>query len=340
MKLRGAISGFGEVAARAHLPGWQARNDIQIVAVHDPIAERRHLALRLITNVRVYEDLELMLAGERLDFVDIASPPAPHAQAARSALEVGSHVIAEKPLCLDLKEFEALKSLAAANSRVLMCVHNWKHSPAYRLAHEIAASRLGPLRYLALERLRTEPAGAGAAGSKWRLDPVFGGGILIDHGWHVFYLMRWLMGDSPLEISAYLGFPPGAGAEDTADLRVVFPHHRIAYCHLSWRAPVRRTSAILLGDEAILELEGERARLTERSGKSHDFPTADASEDSYHSAWFAGVAEDFEAAVRQGGGQPAQANLAEAETALALIVAARQSQKAGGAPIKVALVEA
>ena len=46
----------------------------------------------------MYEDLELLLDGEAPDFVDVASPPAYHAGAARAALEAGAHVIVEKPL--------------------------------------------------------------------------------------------------------------------------------------------------------------------------------------------------------------------------------------------------
>jgi len=329
MKLRGGISGFGAVAAQAHLPGWLMRPEVQIVAVHDPVAERRHLALRMIKGVRVYEDLDLMLSGERLDFLDVASPPALHGRAARAALEAGAHVIVEKPLCLDLAEFDALATLAASKARVLMCVHNWKHSPAYRLAHEMVSRELGPLGYLAFERSRTEPAGAGASGGAWRLDPSLGGGILIDHGWHVFYLMRWLMGEAPIEVSAYLGSPIGKAIDDIADVRVRFPRDRIAYCHLSWRAPARRTSAILHGERGILLLEGEQARLTDRSGGTRDFPTVDAPDDSYHAAWFAGVAGEFEAAATNRDGSLAAVNLAEARAALALIAGARQSSRTG-----------
>jgi len=36
--LRGAISGFGEVAAQAHLAGWRTLPDVNIVAIHDPVA--------------------------------------------------------------------------------------------------------------------------------------------------------------------------------------------------------------------------------------------------------------------------------------------------------------
>src|SRR5438270_6634221 len=105
MSLRGAISGFGEVAARAHLPGWLSRPGIKLVAIHDPAASRRHHAIGLIKGIRVYDDLELMLDAEALDFVDIASPPAFHASAARLVLQASVDAVVEKPLCLHPADF-------------------------------------------------------------------------------------------------------------------------------------------------------------------------------------------------------------------------------------------
>src|SRR5271156_2982772 len=133
--LRGAISGFGEVAAQAHLAGWRSRPEVNIIAIHDPVSERRHHAMRLIPNIRVYDDLELMLDGERPDFVDVASPPAYHAVTARMAPAAGAHVLTEKPLCLAADEFELLRAAASSRRRVLMCMHNWKYAATYRLAH-------------------------------------------------------------------------------------------------------------------------------------------------------------------------------------------------------------
>jgi predicted dehydrogenase len=349
MTLRGAISGFGQVAARAHVAGWSTRPSVNIVAVHDPLAERRREALALIKNVRVYDNLELMLDGERLDFLDVASPPAFHVAAATTALEAGMSVIVEKPLCLNPGEFDRLAAAAARASRVLMCVHNWKHSPAYRRAHEMVSSgRLGKLRYLQLLRLRSEPAGgrssvgqstADADGEKkWRLDHTVGGGILVDHGWHAFYLMQWLFGgDAPEGVSAYLDSQPGAAVEDLADLRVSFPAGRLAYAHLSWRASVRRTSAMLYGEEAVLEIEGNRAVLTDRFGKAQDLSVTDARDDSYHATWFSGIAEQFERAVTAGPDSPiVRENQAEARAAVALVLDARKSDREGNAQVKVA----
>src|SRR5260370_38254585 len=180
VKLRGAISGFGEVAARAHLPGWRTRDNISVSVVHDPISERRHEAIRLIKSVRVYDDLGLMLDGESPDFVDIASPPGYHAESVRAALDAGAHVIVEKPLCLTLRQFDELAALAAKMSRVLMCVHNWKYASAYAAARRaIESGRVGAVRFMSSGRLRIEPAGAGGTAPKCRGSAGSGGGRLI-----------------------------------------------------------------------------------------------------------------------------------------------------------------
>ena len=337
MSLRGAISGFGEVAARAHLAGWRTRPEVRIVAVHDPVSERRHQALRLMPNVRVYDDLELMLDGERLDFVDVASPPAWHAATAAAALSAGAHVLVEKPLCLAADEFARLCEAASCRGRVLMCVHNWKHAAVYRRARELIDSgALGEIIYVALDRLRTAAAGSGAGASgRWRMAASSGGGILIDHGWHVFYLMRWLMGGvDPISVSARVAGDSN-GVEDLADIRVGFPGGRIASSHLSWRAPIRLTRAMLYGTQAALELNGDRVVLTARFGAPSDISVPPEADDSYHSAWFAGVAAEFEQAVREGPQSAvAVGNLAEARAALALLVAGRESGASDGMLVK------
>ncbi|MGH7986487.1 MAG: Gfo/Idh/MocA family protein [Candidatus Binataceae bacterium] len=338
MMLRGALSGFGEVAAQAHLAGWGARPDVNIVAIHDPAAARRHHAIRLLKNIRVYDDLELMLDGEAPDFLDIASPPAFHAPAIRSALASGAHVIVEKPLCLDNGEYAVLSATAKKNSRVLMCMHNWKYSPVYRRAHElIEAGALGEPDYVSLVRLRDAPAGHGspAGGQQWRRGAASGGGILIDHGWHVFYLMRWLMNAAPTAISAKLICGAG-GLDEIADLRVEFAD-RVGYSHLSWRAPVRRTSATIHGGAGLIEIEGDRLTFTRRSGEVEHFQ--DGAEDagnSYHPSWFTGMAAEFVRAIDEGHDGPAAArNADEVRTAIALTAAARHSAASNGIRIEI-----
>ena len=328
------------MAARAHLPGWRTHENIAIGAIHDPISQRRHEAIRLIKSVRVYDDLELMLDGEAPDFVDVASPPGLHHEAARAVLAAGAHVLVEKPLALSLAEFDELAALAAEKQRVLMCVHNWKYAPAYAAARKaIESGRLGAIRFISVDRFRTEPAGAGGSGGKWRASSASGGGILIDHGWHVFYLMNWLLGgETPKSVSARLESAAGMDVDDVADVRIRFRNGAIGRAHLSWRAPIRRTSAVIYGEHASVEIEGDRLLLTDRSGKTEDLSVPDMADDSYHSAWFGGVAEELERAVTEGTNSPiARRNMAEARVALVLIEAARKSSINNGIEIETLL---
>jgi predicted dehydrogenase len=146
--------------------------------------------------------------------------------------------------------------------------------------------------------------------------------------------MQWLMGDAPLSVSAFLAHQEATDLEDIADIRVMFPGDRMVRAHLSWRSPVRQTKTALYGDQAMLEIDGDRILLTERSGHSEDLTVEDAPDDSYHSTWFGKVVEDFERAIASGSSGPvASRNHAEARTALKLIEAARQSARSGGSAV-------
>src|SRR3989442_15282368 len=74
--LRGAIIGWGNVALAAHLPGWLRCRDVEIVAATDVEPARRAAIEALVPTVTWYDTAESLLARERLDFVDICTPPA------------------------------------------------------------------------------------------------------------------------------------------------------------------------------------------------------------------------------------------------------------------------
>ena len=70
---------------------------------------------------------------------------------------------------LRLPKFDAIAELARRKNRVLMCVHNWKYAPAYALARRmIDQGKLGAPRFISLDRIRVEPAGAQRSGGAWR----------------------------------------------------------------------------------------------------------------------------------------------------------------------------
>jgi predicted dehydrogenase len=137
-------------------------------------------------------------------------------------------------------------------------------------------------------------------------------------------------GATPLAVSAHLGVQSGSNVDDVADLRIEFSDGRLGNIHLSWRSPVRRTSALIYGEQAMLEIEGDRVLLTPRSGATEDHSVTDMPDDSYHAAWFAGMAAEVERAIAEGPDGPTmRENLGEVRSALALTEGARDSATTG-----------
>src|SRR2546427_257862 len=110
--LRGAIIGLGNVALAGHLPGWLRCRDVEIVAATDVEPARRTAIEALVPTVTWYDTAESLLARERLDFVDICTPPASHGPLVTAALGSSRHVLCEKPLVIAPEELAPLTAVA------------------------------------------------------------------------------------------------------------------------------------------------------------------------------------------------------------------------------------
>lgn len=74
-KLRGAIIGFGNIAEQIHWPAFLNSKNVEIVAIVD-ISEQRRLYLKTnFPNLTIYNKCKDLLSSEKLDFIDIATPP-------------------------------------------------------------------------------------------------------------------------------------------------------------------------------------------------------------------------------------------------------------------------
>jgi predicted dehydrogenase len=344
-RLRGAIVGFGNVAERGHWPGLAESADLEIIAVVDPAPGRRQAATARSGGIATYESVEDLAASERLDFIDIATPPSSHAALAKFGLARGWHVLCEKPLTLDPGCFEQLAATARACGRVLFTMHNWKAAPIFRAALDIVRSgRIGVVGHVELLVSRRQPCRGAADGSAgqaareaadWRQDrSVAGGGILVDHGWHNFYLLLGLAGAEPQRISCTLQRPsndPDA-LDHTARALVTFPSST-GYLHLTWNAAARRNAVMVHGGEGVLLLDDDRLVVVARGSRPEEtlFPSA-LSAGSHHDDWFRAVFPQFVAEVRNPAARGA--NLREAAWCVTLIDAAYRSAEQGGRDVQ------
>jgi predicted dehydrogenase len=334
--LKGAFIGFGNVAAKGHLPGWRCRNEARIVAATDAAASRGQAFLDACPDGRWHPTLDDLLSNQTLDFVDICAPPGSHAMLMERALRAGFHVLSEKPLVTRVEDAKRVAAVAARAGRVLHTVHNWLHAPISRkISALIDEGAIGAVRSVRWRTLRTQPAVAVSVDgvTNWRVDPAMaGGGILFDHGWHALYcVMRWA--GRPVGVAARLETRRfhEQPLEDTASVDLDTTAG-VSHIFLTWAADERSNAIEIDGDQGEIRVIGDAVVVKSNSLERRWFCPPSLSEGSHHPDWFGGVAADFLAAAAGA----AKSNLHEAVLCARLIDAAQRSSLMGGVRLSLA----
>ena len=82
------------------------------------------------STVGATDDLDAVLADERVDAVAIATPAGTHLDLASAAMRAGKHVLIEKPLAATYADGLRLVEEADRAGLVLMCDHTYCYTPA------------------------------------------------------------------------------------------------------------------------------------------------------------------------------------------------------------------
>ena len=146
--LRVGLIGSGFIAKQKHLPAWRkAGKTAQVVALCDPnVAQAEELA-KAHGIPKVYEDFRRMLQVERLDAVDICSPPRTHADIAVCALKAGAHTLIEKPMAISTEECDSILAAAHETGCKICVAHSDLFYPSFLRAREILeAGTIGEFR--------------------------------------------------------------------------------------------------------------------------------------------------------------------------------------------------
>ena len=174
--VRYAVVGLGRAGWGIHVHQLRGRADSRIVAVVDPVEERRSEAVAEF-ECAAYESLELMLARHAaaadVDVVVIATPSADHARDTRAALRAGKHVVCEKPMAMSLDEADAMIAAADAAQRKLFIHQNYRFYPEFlHIKQVLDSGQLGRLFHVRCYM------SAFARRNDWQTLAKHGGGVL------------------------------------------------------------------------------------------------------------------------------------------------------------------
>jgi len=188
--------------------------------------------------IRGYGSYDEMIAAnatlpeeEKLDYILIVTPNHVHFDPAMKALKAGIPVFCEKPLCLNLKEANALVREVRKRNIPFGVAHTYLGHWTSRLSRYIVRSGLiGEVRwvdsYYLQGWLATKLEATGQQQAAWRVDPKRAGlsGCGGDIGTHALMQLRYVTGLEVTHVSAHLEtFVEGRPLDD----------HFTIYCRLN-----------------------------------------------------------------------------------------------------------
>ncbi len=217
-RIRVGAIGTGGIFRGAHLSAYPDLSSCQLVALCDASAEalaaaearmkelykqkakqaeeRGDLstAERLkqdLKEVKLYQDVQMMLQNESLDLVDICTQPNLHAPMAIAALEAGVHVMCEKPMARTWLECMRVVETVQRTGRLYQHNENWLWDPFYYTAKKLIDA--GWIGEPVMMFLATAHGGPEGNPNFWNAE-TGGGGSLLDNGIHAVGASWYLSG--------------------------------------------------------------------------------------------------------------------------------------------------
>jgi predicted dehydrogenase len=128
------LIGCGDIARSWHLPAYD-KYGVRVVGVHDPAPEATAgIGERFPSVQRLFRTLEELLADEEIEIVDIATRPDVRPELIRRAISAGKHILAQKPLALDVRTARDLVDEAERRGLRFAVNQNGRWAPAWRIA--------------------------------------------------------------------------------------------------------------------------------------------------------------------------------------------------------------
>lgn len=141
-----------------------------------------------------------------------------HADLIIKALKAGKNVFVEKPLAVDSRQLTAvIKALSTTNHQLLTVGFNRRFAPLIQNLKSQIVNRAEPLHAHYRINAGFIPA------NHWTQDPAIGGGRIIGEACHFIDVLTFLVGASPIAVTAYALPNNGRYSEDNVSMTFTFP---------------------------------------------------------------------------------------------------------------------
>lgn len=212
-----ALIGAGSAAQVVHLPILKRLPELEVAAIIDPQERKARTIAERFDIPNVHAEITALADHPEIDAVIVCTPNDDHEAPVMAALELGKHVLCERPLSTTSESVTRMIEAARAAKRQLMVAMNERYRYDSRAIRQFVASgELGDL-VLVRNTWLVRPTRRPRRG--WRRDRTrSGGGVVMDLGASALDLAWWVLGFPAIErVSANLHRRDGV--EETAVIR-------------------------------------------------------------------------------------------------------------------------
>jgi len=212
----------------------------RVAMVADRDAARLEKVAALYPAIRLTQSADELINDPGIDAVIVATPVDAHFPLALAAVRAGKHVMVEKPISSTADQARQLIAEAARRGLVLMVDHTFVYTGAVRKMHElIRTDAFGPVRYYDSTRVNL---------GLFQHDV----NVLWDLAVHDLSIMAFILGATPVAVSATgHSLMPGQ-PEYAAFLTVFFGDDTIAHINVNWLSPVKIRRTLVGGDKQMI----------------------------------------------------------------------------------------
>ena len=250
MAVNWGFLGAGFVASRGLTPAVHASRGANLYAV----ASRDEKRSATLEPERVHATYDELLADKSVDAVYISLSNSQHLEWVTKSLEAGKHVLCEKPLGLNASETEAMFDCASRSDRLLVEAVWGRWHPRFARMVEVAASGvIGNI-----EHIETAFTFTSDMTDNYRLNPLMGGGALLDVG--CYQAHAWVAltnGAKDLEISDLARTIGPTGIDLTTDVSVRINKSITAHAVSSFALPSQQQFIVQGSQGKIQTAAGE-----------------------------------------------------------------------------------
>ena len=251
MTVRWGLIGASTIARQFMIDAIRAGGDGEVSAVMSSSPQRAQAYARENGIPAAFSSLDELLSAD-IDAVYISTTNELHLEQALAAARAKKHVLCEKPLALTSDDARKMVDACKAAGVVLGTNHHLRNAGAHRAMREaIASGRIG--RPIAARVFHSVYLPENLQG--WRITkPQAGGGVVLDITVHDADTLRFVLGDDPVEISAFTQSAgmAASGLEDGAMCIWRFKSGVIAQSHEGFATKFAGTGFEVHGTEGSL----------------------------------------------------------------------------------------